>query len=192
MSNELYTIGYAPFSMEDFIATLRRYGINALVDVRSSPYSKYKPEFKKDPLNKTLADNRISYIFLGGLVGARVEDSTCYTDGILNYDLLKETDKYQTGITRILNGMKDYRIALMCAEKDPLNCHRTFLISRTLRSYPVKILHILEDGLLEEHTSLEKRLLKLYERDQPSIFHSEEAFIEDAYDTLCQKIILNE
>ncbi len=191
MPNELYTIGYAPFSMDDFIATLRQYSINALVDVRSSPYSKFKPEFKKDPLNKALADNHISYIFLGTLIGARVEDSACYTDGILNYDLLKETDKFQTGITRILNGMKDYRIALMCAEKDPLNCHRTFLISRTLRSFPINILHILEDGSLEAHTAAEKRLLNLYERDQPNIFRSELDCIEEAYDSMCRKITFN-
>ncbi len=190
MANKLYTIGYASFSIEDFIDTLKKYDIDALVDVRSAPYSKFKPEFKKDTLNKALTDNNISYIFLGKLVGARVEDSSCYVDGKLNYCLLKETDNFQTGISRILNGMKDYRIALMCAEKDPITCHRTFLICRTLDSPPISILHILGDASLEEHFDTEKRLLRIHELEQPDIFRSEAERIEDVYDKLCEMITI--
>ncbi len=190
MTNNLFTIGYASFSITDFIKTLLQHNINALVDVRSAPYSKYKPEFKKDNLNKALADNNISYIFSGKSVGARVEDPECYIDGKLNYGLLKQTESFQTGIERILNGMKDYRIALMCAEKDPVNCHRTFLICRTLQTYPVKIQHILDDGSLEEHSNTEKRLLKLHDLDQPDIFRSERERVEDIYDGMCEGIAL--
>jgi len=191
MSNELFTIGYASFSIEEFINILKKYDINALVDVRSAPYSKFKPEFKKDSLNKVLTGNAISYIFLGKLVGARVEDPACYTDGKLNYNLLKESTAFRTGIDRILEGAKDYRIALMCAEKDPVNCHRTFLVCRTLRTSPVRILHILEDGSLEEHSDTEIRLLKLHDLDQPDIFHSECDRIEEVYDRLCENIHLH-
>jgi uncharacterized protein (DUF488 family) len=191
MTNNLFTIGYASFSISKFISTLKSHEITALVDVRSAPYSKYKPEFKKDNLNKVLADNNISYIFLGKYVGARVEDPECYMDGKLNYGLLKKTKNYQTGINRIINGMKDYRIILMCAEKDPVNCHRTFLICRTLRSYPIKILHILENGSLERHNSAEGRLLKLHDLDQEDIFRSERERVEDAYDRMCEGIIFN-
>jgi len=190
MTNDLYTIGYAPFSIGDFIDTLRKYNITSVADVRSSPYSKYKPEFKKDNLNKALTDNNISYIFLGQLVGARVEDLSCYIDGKLNYTLLKETENFQTGISRIFNGMKNYRISLMCAEKDPVNCHRTFLVCRTLRLSPIRILHILADGSLEEHSDTEKRLLKLHDLDQPDIFRSERERIEDVYDKLCENITI--
>jgi uncharacterized protein (DUF488 family) len=191
MANKLFTIGYASFSIGDFIDILKKYDINALVDVRSAPYSKYKPEFKKDSLNKFLVDNNISYIFLGKYVGARVEDPACYTDGKLNYGLLKKTKNYQAGINRILHGMKDYRIALMCAEKDPVNCHRTFLVCRTLRSYPIEILHILEDGSLEDHNATEGRLLKLHDLDQPDIFRSERERVEEVYDRMCEGITFN-
>ncbi len=191
MTNKLFTIGYASFSIKDFVSTLQQHKINALVDVRSAPYSKYKPEFKKDSLNKFLVDNNISYIFLGKYVGARVEDPTCYIDGKLNYGLLKKTKNYQTGTNRILNGMKDYRIALMCAEKDPVNCHRTFLVCRTLRSYPIKILHILEDGSLEDHNHTEGRLLKLHGLDQEDIFRSEKERFEEVYDRICEEITFN-
>ena len=191
MTNKLFTIGYASFSIKDFVSTLQQHKINALVDVRSAPCSKYKPEFKKDSLNNFLVDNNISYIFLGKYVGARVEDPTCYIDGKLNYGLLKKTKNYQTGINRILNGMKDYRIALMCAEKDPVNCHRTFLICRTLRSYPIKILHILEDGSLEDHTDTEGRLLKLHDLDQEDIFRTAKERVEEVYDRMCEGITFN-
>ncbi len=188
MTNKLFTIGYASFSITAFINTLRSHEITALVDVRSAPYSKYKPEFKKGSLSKALADNNISYIFLGKYVGARVEDPECYIDGKLNYSLLKETKNYQTGIDRILNGMKDYRIALMCAEKDPVNCHRTFLICRTLRSYPIRILHILENGSLEDHINTESRLLKLHGLDQEDIFRTEKERVDEVYDRMCAKV----
>ena len=191
MTNNLFTIGYASFSIKDFIRILKSHEITALVDVRSAPYSKYKPEFKKDNLNKVLADNNISYIFSGTYVGARVEDPECYIDGNLNYGLLKETKNYQIGITHILNGMKDYRITLMCAEKDPVNCHRTFLVCRTLRSYPIKILHILGDGSLEDHNVTEGRLLKLHGLDQVDIFRSEKERVEEVYDRMCEKITFN-
>jgi len=190
MTNDLYTIGYASFSMDEFIHTLKKYDITALADVRSAPYSKFKPDFKKENLHKALTDNNISYSFLGAFLGARLEGSSCYIDGKLNYNLLKETEKFKMGIKRILKGMKYYRIALMCAEKDPVNCHRTFLVCRTLRSYPLRILHILGDGSLEVHSITEKRLEQLYLTDQPDIFHPEKDGIEEVYDRMCEKIIL--
>ena len=191
MINNLFTIGYASFSITEFINALKSHGINALVDVRSAPYSKYKPDFKKDNINKVLMDNNISYIFLGKYVGARVEDPECYIDGKLNFGLLKKTKNYQAGIDRILNGMRDYRIALMCAEKDPVNCHRTFLTCRTLRSYPVKILHILEDGSLEDQTVTEVRLLKLHDLDQEDIFRTAKERVDEVYDRMCEGITFN-
>jgi len=136
-------------------------------------------------------DNNISYIFLGKYVGARVEDPECYIDGKLNFGLLKKTKNYQAGIDRILNGMRDYRIALMCAEKDPVNCHRTFLTCRTLRSYPVKILHILEDGSLEDQTVTEVRLLKLHDLDQEDIFRTAKERVDEVYDRMCEGITFN-
>ena len=191
MINNLFTIGYASFSITEFINALRSHEITALVDVRSAPYSKYKPDFKKDNLHKVLVDNDISYIFLGTYVGARIEDPECYIDGKLNYGLLKETKNYQAGIDRILTGMRDYRIALMCAEKDPVNCHRTFLICRPLRSYHIKILHILEDGSLEDHTGTEGRLLKLHDLDQEDIFQTAKERVEEVYDRMCEGITFN-
>jgi uncharacterized protein (DUF488 family) len=191
MKNEIFTIGYATFSIEYFVDALRKYSITAVADVRSAPYSRFKPEFKKNTIKKTLRENHIEYIFLGKHCGARAEDPSCYIGGKLNYALLKESENFQKGIKRILSGMQNYRIALMCAEKDPLNCHRTFLICRSLRSHPVTIKHILENDTLEEHAVTEKRLLKLYKLDQQDIFHSSSDLLEQAYDRQCEKITFN-
>jgi uncharacterized protein (DUF488 family) len=188
MSHTIYTIGYASFSISEFIGTLRKYKITVLVDVRSAPYSRYKPEFKKDNLNKVLAESNILYIFLGNQVGAKVEDPGCFVNGKLQYGLLKESDNFRTGIARILNGIKDYRIALMFAEKDPVNCHRMFLVCRALRSYSVEIFHILEGGSLEEQSDTEKRLLRLHDLDQPDIFRSERERVEEVYDRMCEGV----
>jgi len=191
MTSELYTIGYASFSMDDFIHTLRKYAITALADIRSAPYSKFRPEFKKNHLQNALTANGISYVFLGNLLGARGEDSACYTDGKLNYALLKVSKNFRTGITRVLNAIKDERVTLMCAEKDPINCHRTFLVCRILRSFPVTMNHILADGSCEEHAMTERRLLQLYtDCDQTDIFRSERDLIEEAYDRQCADISL--
>jgi len=196
MTGELYTVGYASFSMDDFIHILQRYDITTLVDVRSAPYSKFKPEFSKDHLQKTLTENMISYYFLGNLLGARREDSACYTDGNLDYSLLKQSKNFQAGIKSLLDlinrsALMGQNTAIMCAEKDPIRCHRTFLICRTLCSYPVKIQHILEDGSSEEHLMTEKRLLQLYHNpDQPDIFRSERDLLEEIYDRLCENIVL--
>jgi len=186
MSHKIYTIGYASFSIGDFIDTLRNHDITVVADVRSAPYSRYKPEFIKEKLSRALTEWNIKYLFLGNHVGARVEDPGCYVNGKLRYGLLKESDNFRKGIDRILNGMKDERIALMCAEKDPVNCHRTFLVCRTLRAYPIEIFHIQEDGSLEEHSDTEKRLLRLYDLDHPDIFRSEQERIDAVYDRMCE------
>lgn len=190
MANELYTIGYASFSISDFMETLRKYSITCVVDVRSAPYSKFKPDFRKENLSQSLNDNGITYLFLGNSVGARVEDASCYREGKLHYRLLKKSETFKAGIDRILHDIKSFRLALMCAEKDPVNCHRTFLVCRTLHAHRLRILHILGDGSLEEHAITEKRLLKEHTLCQPDMFRSEADRIEEAYDRLCQGITL--
>lgn len=190
MKNEIYTIGYSSFSIEDFVNTLRHYGITMIADVRSSPYSRFRPDFRKDALQRHLADSDIACLFLGNLLGARIKHPEVYKGGKLSYALLSNSDFWKQGIDQLMDEAKTYRLALMCAEKDPINCHRTFLVSRTLRLSPVRILHILHDGSLEEHAVTEKRLLALHNLDQPDIFRSQSVRIEDVYDSLCESITI--
>lgn len=188
MSNELFTIGYSPHIPNSFLCILKKYKITAVADVRSSPYSQFKPEFNKDQLTEFLKKNGIAYVFLGDVCGARVEDHSCYVNGKVDYALVAENQKFKEGLKRIINGMEKFRIALMCAEKDPITCHRTILICRNLTSRGINIKHILSNGRIEDHKDSEQRLLKLFMLNHPDMFRSEQQRLDDAYSRQGEKI----
>lgn len=188
MNNEIFTIGYSSFSLEVFLNTLKKYKITAVADVRSQPYSKFKPEFNRESFKEVLSKNNIAYVFLGEECGARVDDSKCYTNGKVNYDLVAQNQIFKNGLKRIKKGMEKYNIVLMCAEKDPITCHRTILVSRNLQSAGVKIKHILSNGRVEQHKDSEQRLLKLFNLNYPEMFRSDEQRLNDAYSRQGEKI----
>ena len=188
MNNEIFTIGYSTFSLEVFLNTLKKYRINAVADVRSQPYSKFKPEFNHETLKKELSKNNIAYVFLGEECGARVNNPKCYIDGKVSYDLVAQTPKFKNGLERIKKGMKKYNIVLMCAEKDPITCHRAILVCRNLQSAGIKIKHILSNGRVEKHKNSEQRLLSLFNLNHPELFRSDEQRLNDAYSQQADKI----
>jgi uncharacterized protein (DUF488 family) len=179
--NELFTIGYSPHTLNSFLNILREYQITALVDVRSYPYSKFKPEFNQESLKSFLKRNNIEYVFLGDYCGARVEDPSCYVNGKVDYKRVAQNNKFKEGLERIIVLMENLCIALMCAEKDPIMCHRAILICRNLLSEKIIIKHILGNGKAEEHRDSENRLLELFNLNLPDFFRSEQQRIEEAY-----------
>ncbi|MDP3479438.1 MAG: DUF488 domain-containing protein [Desulfoprunum sp.] len=181
MSNELFTIGYSPHILDSFLRVLKKINITAVADVRSSPYSQFKPEFNKEQLAEFLNSHGIAYVFLGDYCGARVEDPSCYVNGKVDYARVAENPKFKEGLKRIKNGMEKFRITLMCAEKDPITCHRTILICRNLASKGITIKHILSNGRLEDHKDSEQRLLKFFKLNHPDMFRSEQQRLNDAY-----------
>jgi len=184
----IYTIGYAPHTLETFVETLKVHQVSAVVDVRSSPYSQYKSEFNRETLKDYLKANQIAYVFLGDYCGARVKDPSCYVNGKVDYRLVAENQKFKEGLDRIKKGMENFSIALMCAEKDPITCHRTILICRNLLSSEIKIKHILSDASVEEHKDSENRLLKIFKLNHPDLFRSEQQRLDDAYSRQGEKI----
>jgi uncharacterized protein (DUF488 family) len=187
MMNELYTIGHSNHPIEKFIDLLSRHNIDVLCDVRSSPYSGHNPQFNREPLREALKGAGMQYVFLGKELGARSDDPSCYVDGKVQYDRLARTDLFQQGLSRLQKGMESYRVALMCAEKDPLMCHRTILVCRQFRSDGVDIKHILASGKIEPNNQSEKRLLQML-RMQQDFFTSMDELIEQAYDKQGEKI----
>lgn len=165
---ELFTIGHSNHSIEAFISLLQQHGITAVADVRSHPYSRYLPHFNKSELEAALKDAAIEYRFLGQELGARPNDPSCYVDGKAPYEKIAATQFFEKGIKRLLKGAENYKVALMCAERDPITCHRTILVCQHLRSFDVTINHILTDGNLESHEALEERLLKLHGLNETS------------------------
>jgi uncharacterized protein (DUF488 family) len=186
--NKLYTIGHSNHDIDRFIQLLRIHAITAIGDVRSSPYSKYMPQYNREPFQKVLKENHIAYVFLGNELGPRSQDPACYVDGKVQYARLAQTEAFQRGILRITMGMRTYRIALMCAEKDPLSCHRMILVCRVLRSEPVEINHILDDGSIESLQESERRLMHELKMRQLRMFESPDDLIQRAYDAQGQKI----
>lgn len=162
MSKKLYTIGHSNLNIDEFIELLHKYQITALADVRSHPYSRYLPHFNKNYLQKVCKNSHINYVFLGEELGARTKDQKCYINGKAVYEKIAATELFQQGIKRIIKGSKNYTIALMCAEKDPITCHRAILICQHLRKYDLEINHILSNGTIESHQDLEDRLLSIY------------------------------
>jgi uncharacterized protein (DUF488 family) len=184
MTDTLFTIGYAGRTIDDFIALLERHRITALCDVRSMPYSSRNPQYNREPLKKALKTHNIEYVFLGEELGARPKDSSCYVDGKAIYQKIAESSLFKNGLERLKLGMqKNYVLALMCAEKDPLTCHRTILVCRQLRDQKIDIRNIIDHETMEAQADLEKRLitqLKLY----PDMFKDTDphALLERAYD----------
>lgn len=192
MKSHVYTVGHSTHQIEKLVLLLKQHGVTALCDVRSQPYSRVNPQFNREDLKDELRRNGITYVFLGKELGARSEDTGCYVQGKVSYERLAKTELFQRGLERVQEGMRNYRIALMCAEKDPLTCHRTILVARHLRSQGVEVDHILEDGSLENHTAAMARLLKQLGLSENDLFRSKEDVLDEAYRIQGEKIAYEE
>ena len=190
MPETLFTIGYSNRSIDDLIALLKQHKITALCDIRSAPYSSRNPQFNRELLKQSLKSHNIEYVFLGEELGARPKDLSCYVEGKAIYEKIAATAVFKSGLGRVKLGLKKgFTLALMCAEKDPMTCHRTILVCRTLRGQGIDIRHIIDDQTIETQTDLEKRLiaqLKLH----PDMFKDTDSntLIERAYEVQGDRI----
>ena len=144
---------------------LSRHRVTALADVRSAPYSRFNPRFNREPLAAALKARGIRYAYLGRELGGRSDDPDDYEDGHIRYDRLARKDRFKDGLDRVARGAAEHRIALVCAEKEPLDCHRTLLVGRALDERGVKVAHILADGQLEPHAMAMDRLIARFDLD---------------------------
>jgi ATP-dependent DNA helicase RecQ len=155
----IFTIGYGKQSGDEFVALLKQHAIQFLIDVRSAPYSRYKPEFSKDTLADMLREQGIRYVFMGNLLGGRPDDPDCYTNGRIDYERIKTMPFYQQGIARLQTAFEQqHRVAIMCSEGKPQECHRTLLIGQTLTELGVPLCHIDENGELHSQEAVLARL----------------------------------
>jgi uncharacterized protein (DUF488 family) len=181
MPDVVYTIGHSTHSIEKFIGLLKVADIGAVSDVRSRPYSRMNPQFNREPLKQALRAAGIKYVFVGKELGARSDDQTCYRAGQVQYDLLAQTKLFKDGIERVKEGARTYHVALMCAEKEPLDCHRTILVARELVNQGLDVKHILSDGQIESHEHAIRRLIEKLRIPGSDMFRSNETAIDDAY-----------
>ena len=151
--NEIYTIGYGGRDIAEFLRLLNRYGIDTLVDVRSQPYSKFSPEFSKSSLSHSLRSSGIKYAFMGDALGGRQADRSCYKfspqrkKAVLDHKRLEAKAHYRGAIARLRQGLSaGSRIALMCSELDPRECHRGYALGKSLDGGGVAVVHIGRHG----------------------------------------------
>ena len=139
----LYSIGHGNKSIETLIEELKHFGINYLIDIRSKPYSKYNPQFNQNELKFSLVQKGITYTFMGDVLGGLPDDTSCYTNGHVDYDKLKEKDFFKNGLKRLITANeKKVKVAIMCSESKPEECHRTKLIGEELIKLGINLNHI--------------------------------------------------
>jgi uncharacterized protein (DUF488 family) len=188
MTRIVYTIGHSNGTAEHLLEMLDQHGITAVADVRSRPYSRFNPQFNREALAGVLKNSGREYVFLGEELGARAEDPACYRDGRAQYVLIAQTPLFARGIGRLLAGMEKFRVAILCAEKEPLSCHRSILIARYLHERSISVQHILEDGSLEDHNSSLLRLLALHGIQENNLFHTKDELVAVAYEKQAEEI----
>jgi uncharacterized protein (DUF488 family) len=184
----VYTIGHSSHAFSTFLELLAGARIDEVIDVRSMPYSRRHPQFTRESLVARLREHGIAYVFLGRELGARSPDPDVWEDGRVSFARLARTPAFLAGLERVRADSLERRVALLCAEREPLDCHRTLLICRALRAPDVELWHILATGELESHADTEQRLLAGDRGAQRDLFGDDAAALERAYDRLGARI----
>jgi uncharacterized protein (DUF488 family) len=149
------TIGHSNHSIETLLALLRGHQVEIVVDTRSQPYSKYSPHFDQKPLRKALNAHGIRYLFMGKELGGRPEGGEFYDgEGHVLYDRVAASPLFQKGLARLEKGLREFRVALLCSEENPMGCHRRLLIGRVLGERGIAVEHIRGDGWLQSEADL--------------------------------------
>jgi uncharacterized protein (DUF488 family) len=156
---DLFSIGHSNIPIERFVGMLRGVGANAIADVRSTPASRRFPWFSGKNLATRLQGDGITYSLFGDTLGGRPRDPALYRDGVADYEKMAQQPKFHAGLERLLAVATRRRVCLMCAEREPLDCHRCLLVSRALAERGCAVGHILHDGAIEPHEATERRLL---------------------------------
>lgn len=145
MDSTLFSIGHGNKSIEEFIEELRSFDIAYLVDVRTSPYSKWNPQFNQSALQNALTNLGVRYIYMGDVLGGLPNDSSCYTNGRIDYTKMARKETFKLGLERlIVANQKKIRLAVMCSESEPEMCHRSKLIGQELIKRNISLQHIVE------------------------------------------------
>lgn len=191
-TTEVFTIGHSTHSWERFVALLRSANVTAVADVRSAPYSRHYPQFNRYELREELRSDGISYAFLGKELGGRPSEPRFYCEGVADYEKMAQAQEFNKGLDRVISGAKKYRIALMCSERDPLDCHRCLLVGRSLAQRGVRVRHILDNGNVVSQDEIEDKLLDLSGRKADDFFTPRAERLASAYRDRARKIAFAE
>lgn len=143
----IYTIGHSNHDILGFLNILKKQAIQVLVDVRSDPYSRYAPQFNKADFQRNVEAAGIEYRYSGAYIGGKPKDLALFTpSGKPDYDKLAATESFQSELRSVVELAGKKRVVLMCSEADPAGCHRERIIAQVLRSWGIRVIHIMPDG----------------------------------------------
>jgi uncharacterized protein (DUF488 family) len=154
-ASEIFTIGHSNQPIEKFLDLLTQHSIHIVVDSRSRPCSKYVPHFDREPLSSYLESHGIRYIYMGDELGGRPPEAEYYdAEGRVLYYRVAESERFKTGISRLVSKSQGFRLAVLCSEEDPNHCHRRLLITKVLTNHGISVQHIRGSGLLQSESQL--------------------------------------
>jgi len=184
----ILTIGHSRHPLERFIALLQEAQVTALADVRSAPMSRFSPHFNKNALAASLAAQGIDYVFLGKELGGRPERPEMYTQGRADYEKMAASPEFREALARLTEAAGRHRVAVMCSEADPLDCHRCLLVGRALAAGGIDVGHIPASGAVVTHAQAEDRLLELENLTEAGLLlRSRDERLAEAYRSRCRK-----
>lgn len=173
----VFTIGHSNLELEEFLSTLSRHGVQTVCDVRSRPASSRFPQFNREGLEVNLRDAGFRYEFLGESLGGRPADPRVYqANGLVDYFRRRKARDFVTELDHVVELSRGQEVALMCAEEDPLHCHRFLMICPELLERGVVPVHIRRGGVLESQREAEDRLLAL---NDLTAFTSDSLFVTE-------------
>ncbi len=188
----LYSIGHSNRSAEHIIGLLKLHGIQAVADVRSVPYSRHNPQFSHEAFERTLNAHGLSYFFLGKELGGLRREPECYHNHQVDYERVAKLPAFQEGMRSLVDLSSRMKVVMLCAEQDPVSCHRTLLIARHIRGFVGDVLHIFGNGNIETQAQIEERLLLNYSNQDSDLFTTREDLIAEAYRKRSKEIAYKE
>jgi uncharacterized protein (DUF488 family) len=183
---ELLTIGHSNLAADRFVTLLKDAGVTAVADVRSVPFSRWCPWFSGKALAQRLAGEAVAYIALGDTLGGRPSDPRLYRDCVADYEAMAARAEFAAGLERVVDEMARHRVCLLCAEREPLDCHRCLLVGRALVARGLALGHIRPDGTIEPHAATEQRLLAL--AGEADLFRDDAERLAHAYRRRAQAV----
>ncbi len=181
MGVEILTVGHSNLDYGTFLSSLRHAGVTALADVRSVPFSQRFPQFSRPALQAALKADGVAYSFLGAELGGRPADPAHYRDGVADYEPMAAAPAFASGLDRVMAGAARYRVALLCSEKHPVDCHRCLLVGRALKCRDACVSHILCEGVTVTQDEVEEGLLREAGLDREDMFAPLDARLATAY-----------
>jgi uncharacterized protein (DUF488 family) len=186
----ILTIGHSTHSYEEFLRLLRGAGVTAVADVRSAPFSRHQPQFNKEDLQRELRLDKIKYVFLGDELGGRPRSKSLFCEGVADYEKMAATPEFKKGLDRVSKGSSEFKIALMCSEHDPLDCHRCLLVGRALKGRGLTVSHILFNGFQKNQDEIETELIEMLKQNRADLFPNDQ--IASAYRDRSLKVAFSE